>query len=462
MPYKHLGNLLTGLVLLLAAKAWAAAPTVAHVSLAVGEAARISATGKREPLKTGDSLQEQDRVITGADALLLIVFTDQGRLALRPDTELIIRNYRIDPSGADTRMRFELVRGTVRQISGQGAHLQPERYRLNTPVAAIGVRGTDFLAKANAQSVETYVHEGMIVLMPPANECAGSSHCAIWAALSSGDAGQYLQVQTGGRIQRANVNPDDIERIFGLRIAAAPAASSGPTRTAGGTSTGTFVASAASDVSKPDGADLLHPRADNINLEALALRPAQPAPQQPAPPPAVSNDPIPLPTQLVWGRFSNPLQLPFTLPQSFADASDGRKVTVGEIGQYALWRNTPAGAPDEVSLRGQASFDLAASEAYYQQGSSIQALTVSNARLTADFDQSRFSTQLQLNGSNVPSATISASGRINEQGMFVSATSQHRVAGAFSRDGKEAGYFFNNTAAQGSYQGITLWSASKK
>ena len=134
---------------------WAAAAPVGHVTLAVGEASRVTGAGKREALKLGDPLQEQDRIITGSDALLMIVFIDQGRLALRPDTELVIRSYRVDPSGADTRLDFDLVRGTVRQISGQAARVQPERYRLNTPVAAIGVRGTDFLATTGGRSVET-------------------------------------------------------------------------------------------------------------------------------------------------------------------------------------------------------------------------------------------------------------------------------------------------------------------
>jgi hypothetical protein len=35
------------------------------------------------------------------------------------------------------------------------------------------------------------------------------------------------------------------------------------------------------------------------------------------------------------------------------------------------------------------------------------------------------------------------------------------VAGAFSRDGKEAGYLFNKTVGNGVFQGITLWGVRK-
>ena len=424
---------------------WAAASPVGHVTLAVGEASRVSSTGRREALKLGDPLLEQDRIITGSDALLMIVFTDQGRLALRPDTELVIRSYRVDPSGADTKLDFDLVRGTVRQISGQAARVQPERYRLNTPVAAIGVRGTDFLAKTSGQSVETYVHEGMIVLQPPASECMGGvSGCVIWASQSAGNAGQYLQVLSGGQVQRANATSEDVERLFGIRVSMAH-----PKDTA--TQEGVGSRARAVDAVGHGGPDLMRPGADAINIASIA------AGVQPPGGDGGGATGV-LPTSLVWGRYSDPLQLPFTLTQSYADASNGRHGTVGEISQYALWRANPRGQLD-ASVHGQVDFQLAASEAFYQQGSSLQAMRMSNASLRADFDQARFATQFQLKGGQAPGIMVNATGRINDEGLFLSLTPDQRLAGAFSLNAKEAGYFFNITGAQGQYQGITLWNA---
>lgn len=194
---------------------------VGRVSLAVGPIHKVAADGSRSALRLGDLLREQERVVTGPDAMAMIVFIDQGRLALRPDTEVLIRAYRVDASGADTRLELELVRGTVRQISGQAAKLQPERYRLNTPIAAIGVRGTDFLARSVGAAVETYVHEGTIVIQPPASDCPSPARCAIWAASSASDAGALLQVSAGGQVRRSYAGADEVERIFGVRLASA-------------------------------------------------------------------------------------------------------------------------------------------------------------------------------------------------------------------------------------------------
>jgi hypothetical protein len=424
---------------------WAAAAPVGHVTLAVGEASRVTGAGKREALKLGDPLSEQDRIITGSDALLMIVFTDQGRLALRPDTELVIRSYRIDPSGVDTKLDFDLVRGTVRQISGQAARVQPERYRLNT--LAHGVRGTDFLAKTGGQSVETYVHEGMIVLQPPASECMGAaSGCAIWASQSASNAGQYLQVLSGGQVQRANANSEDVERLFGIRVAMAhpkeAAVQEGPGARA----------RTADAVVQHGAPDLMRPGADSINIASIAAGVEPPAGGE------VGGVTGPLPTSLVWGRYTDPLRLPFTLTQTYPEASNGRHGTVGEISQYALWRANPRGQL-EASVRGQVDFQLAASEAFYQQGSAIQAMQMSDASLRADFDQARFATQFQLKGGQAPGIMVNATGRINDEGLFLSLTPDQRLAGAFSLNAKEAGYFFNIAGPQGQYQGITLWNA---
>lgn len=414
---RKLDHLLLALSLwALGAGAWAAAPApvVAHVTLAVGQVQLVVPSGVQQPLLPGASLTENSRIITGDDAMAMLVFADQARLALRPNTEIIIRRYRVDPTGAETALDLDLLRGSVRQISGQAARRQPERFRLNTPIAAIGVRGTDFLAKAEQRSVETYVHEGAIVIQPH----AGGEDLAV----SAQNGSSYLRLQPEGRIERRNLTPEEIERIFGLHLAAAGGAAS------------------------PSAAPLARaplPEAQRPTLLDEALTPVPPRPQ---------------PTQLVWGRFSSPLSLPLQLPLAYAQASQGRHVTVGELGQYALWREGRNTGLD-AGVRGQAQFALAAGEAYYQAvGQDALPLRIDAAQLQIDFDRSRFNTQLMLTGAGAPSQALGVGGRINSDGIFNGTAAGQRVAGATSLDGREAGYLFQIDASQGIYQGITLWT----
>ena len=199
-------------------------------------------------------------------------------------------------------------------------------------------------------------------------------------------------------------------------------------------------------------------------LPAANVRLRTPEVLPPVTPPVVVVPPVtpPVvvqqPTQLVWGKFSNPQKLPFTLPVAYVDVKDGRHPTVGELGQYALWRDGVNG-PLDKSLRGQAQFALAAGEAFYQQAGKTLAVNLTVPRLQVDFDRLSFNTQIGLSGAGVPAQQLNVSGRMNDEGVFLGTASGQRVAGALSRNGVEAGYLFKIDNSAGQYQGITLWNA---
>ena len=452
---------------------------VARVSMAVGDAQRIGASGQVTPLSLGTQLSEQDRIITGKDAMVILIFSDQARVALRPDSELLIRRYKVDPNGAETELQLDLLRGTVRQISGRAAQKQPERYRLNTPIAAIGVRGTDFLAKSGEGLVEAYVHEGAIVVAPLGG--AGTPGEIPAANLGAGFGVQYSRADRSKNLERQNVGQNDVERLFGMRIAASVSTD----RTAAGNTAGNAAQPDKKDRTEQTVVASLAPARDRdatgVSMQSTAslaggvvqssVMMVPNTPELPSPPlvvhPVTSPEVLPpvtppvvvqLPTQLVWGKFSNPQKLPFTLPVAYAEARDGRHTTVGELGQYALWREGVNG-PLDKSLRGQAQFALAAGEAFYQQAGKTLAVNLTDPRLQVDFDRLSFNTQIGLSGAGVPAQQLNVSGRMNDEGVFLGTASGQRVAGALSRNGVEAGYLFKIDNSAGQYQGITLWNA---
>ena len=443
---------------------------VARVSMAVGDAQRIGASGQVTPLSLGTQLSEQDRIITGKDAMVILIFSDQARVALRPDSELLIRRYKVDPNGAETELQLDLLRGTVRQISGRAAQKQPERYRLNTPIAAIGVRGTDFLAKSGEGLVEAYVHEGAIVVAPLGG--AGTPGEIPAANLGAGFGVQYSRADRSKNLERQNVGQNDVERLFGMRIAASVSTD----RTAAGNTAGNAAQPDKKDRTEQTVVASLAPARDRdatgVSMQSTAslaggvvqssVMMVPNTPELPSPPlvvpPVTSPVVVQLPTQLVWGKFSNPQKLPFTLPVAYADVKDGRHTTVGELGQYVLWRDGVNG-PLDKSLRGQAQFALAAGEAFYQQAGKTLAVNLTDPRLQVDFDRLSFNTQIGLSGAGVPAQQLNVSGRMNDEGVFLGTASGQRVAGALSRNGVEAGYLFKIDNSAGQYQGITLWNA---
>ena len=475
--------------------------SVARVALTVGDAKRVDATGQAEQLRLGSTLADGDRVVTGKDAVVILVFVDQGRVSLRADTELIIRKYQVDPAGIDSQITFELVRGAMRQISGRAAQLQPERYRLNTPIAAIGVRGTDFLAKTHGDTLETFVQEGKIVILPGgiSSGCAlaGSSSqlCAPLAAISADDASRYLRLLATGKMERRVISNDEMEQVFGISVAKL-AVPGEPVRVAAASTKSIEVSRPASLMDEfprspsarpEDQLDEVKGHAARQELEnenttagttlpaVVPVVPVAPAavagagepvaPVAPAVPvapvvagPAVVPAPAPVVKQLVWGRFSYAKDLPLQLPLPYDEASKGRHVTVGELGKYSLWRANPSGRLDG-SLHGKTEFTMATGEAIFQTGSSVSAAQIQKASLSVDFDRARFDTSMTLSSAQTGAVGLSATGKINDEGVFSGATSGQRVAGALSRDGKEAGLLFSRTHELGVFQGVTLWNA---
>jgi hypothetical protein len=495
--------------------AWAQGAAVARVAVAVGETLRVAPSGQTQALQVGASLTPGDRVRTGPDAVAILVFADEGRISLRADSELLIRHYEIDPVGVKTRIELELIKGTVRQISGNASRNQPDRYRLNTPIAVIGVRGTDFIAKAGADAVEAFVHEGRIVLLPRNERCADASTAACDPLVMATSANnlRYVRLSAAGQVEQREFRPGELEKVFGVETARARG-TSGPSL-ARAPATGEFqlppgtqfitdtifVAQLSDAARSPDNgtapttptpqatqvagsgsaagsgatagatpgtsAQAGTGTASNAPTTAAAtpvppatvpVVPVSPVTPSVQSPPATAVATSPLPTSLVWGRFSSASLVSSSLAMlPFAEASAGRHVTVGELGEYALWRAGPTGRLDP-SLKGTATFALASAEAWLTQpsGTTSSAL-VQAATLGVDFDQSTFAASVALNHAATGSVNLAVAGKVNNEGVFVGTNATERVAGALTRDGKEAGYLFSKDVSAGTFRGVTLW-----
>ena len=169
-----------------------------------------------------------------------------------------------------------------------------------------------------------------------------------------------------------------------------------------------------------------------------------------------------MPTQLVWGRYATASSIPvtpvMTLPVSYAQASEGRHVTVGEPFEYALWREGARGSIDK-GLRGLVSYSFVAGEAYFQaagEKSGSQA-SIDSAKLSIDFDQSRFESAFKVSHTATGQVSIAASGRMNDEGIFTGGNNLERIAGAISKDGTEAGALFTKSIEAGTVRGISLF-----
>jgi hypothetical protein len=107
-----------------------------------GEAPRT--LGKGLPLKEGD------RLTTSARASAIIKLQDGTRMTIRPNSELVLQQYRFQENAPDNSYLMQLVRGGFRAITGVISKNSPNAARVQTSTATIGIRGTDFDARVCA------------------------------------------------------------------------------------------------------------------------------------------------------------------------------------------------------------------------------------------------------------------------------------------------------------------------
>jgi len=90
----------------------------------------------------GDVVMEGDTLVTGKDAEAHLTMSDTGFLALRPNTRIQILSFKAD-GGDDDHGVINLFSGALRSITGWIGTFNRPSYKLRTPTATIGIRGTD-------------------------------------------------------------------------------------------------------------------------------------------------------------------------------------------------------------------------------------------------------------------------------------------------------------------------------
>ena len=126
---------------------------VARVVWVKGDfAATDKDTLKKRELKANSLIYLHDTLETQSRSTAQIAYTDNSSMTFRPDTVLYVNDYKYEKDAqkkkADEKSRgayvMDLVTGGFRTVTGLVASEDPESYQVNTPVATIGVRGTEY------------------------------------------------------------------------------------------------------------------------------------------------------------------------------------------------------------------------------------------------------------------------------------------------------------------------------
>jgi len=128
----------------------AASPVIATVHKVSGTAA-IVRQGQTISATAGLDIWENDTLRTGPDGSIGIVFNDESRLSLGPESVLVIDNFVFAPKQRKFSIVLRMVRGTAAYLSGLITKLAPDSAHFETPTASIGIRGTKFVVKVEGK-----------------------------------------------------------------------------------------------------------------------------------------------------------------------------------------------------------------------------------------------------------------------------------------------------------------------
>lgn len=192
--FKSAALVMVCLGLLLASAAQAAEP-VGTVKFARGDVTIRSITGETRKAEEDAELMRNERVSTGTDGIAVILLNDDSRMVLRPNSEFRVSKFDMaeDDDDASTQSAvLNLLRGGLRLVTGLIGRVNPSGYRLSTPIATIGIRGTEFNSRLCS------------------DDCGNEERTLSGSADAAIDEGLYVNVDDG-RIFLRNFAADPVE-----------------------------------------------------------------------------------------------------------------------------------------------------------------------------------------------------------------------------------------------------------
>jgi hypothetical protein len=108
----------------------------------------------------GTNIETNDKVET-KNGVVNIKFKDDTTVKVTENSSLVIDDFVYDPKNASGgKLSLKAAAGTVRYVSGNIAHNNPNSVKINTPTASIAVRGTDFVMAVDETG------KSLVMLMP--------------------------------------------------------------------------------------------------------------------------------------------------------------------------------------------------------------------------------------------------------------------------------------------------------
>ena len=406
--------------------------TAGQVTLLIGDV-KVSRAGEAaKPLALHDTLFVGDLIESADSGHVQIRFIDKGVISLRPKSRLQIDQYDVDTQNAKkSAIRLNLQQGIIRSISGEATEAAHERFRLNTPITAIGVLGTDFLVKAESDKVLAAVYSGAIAIAPfNADNCNAQGLGSCQGAFQLAASSNSVLFEKQGSVIRPKIIENGAESV--------------------GKASAESVAQPIASISSSSQTAVV----DTSNK--LVNESSNPAAGTVTPPPG------PVFSGFAWGRWDGEVIPGDTMTQAFYMAFQGKEALVYD--DYFVLFRTQLTDTRQFPAQGTYSFNLSQGEVVFRynalplQANVTVPAQLNSASLQINFASNQFTSHFDMQVPNaIPATTLDVSGVLGKNGLLNGGLVGNSVQGGLNNDATSAALMFDKTVNAGVFQGITSW-----
>ncbi len=140
-------------------------PATTPIGLVVGVQGDVQATapgGAPRTLKVKDAVYTLDKINTGLGARIQVLFNDDSLFSQGENSEVVLDEYSYDPEHRDNNsLCMRIIRGIARVVTGRITDINPERFKVKTSRATIGIRGCEL-----GFNIQPHFDQIMIIRVP--------------------------------------------------------------------------------------------------------------------------------------------------------------------------------------------------------------------------------------------------------------------------------------------------------
>lgn len=121
---------------------------IGTVSLVEGKAT-ILRNGQTLGANIGDKVENKDVISTQVNSKIKITFIDNTIVTIGKESSLNIEEYIFNTSTKEAKTELNVLKGAFHTITGEIGKVNPDKFKLKTKSASIGIRGTEFYGDEN-------------------------------------------------------------------------------------------------------------------------------------------------------------------------------------------------------------------------------------------------------------------------------------------------------------------------